>query len=165
VTFLRGRFVAEDTWRFNPCSVPGVGACYLAERPVAALLECFKGVTVVAEEDLAAKAHFSADLTADVRLADCAAPAARLFGVNGEIHTTTDYELTQAWASALASAGFAGVSYLCRSDPEMRLTSYAFFDIAGEAPAGRWPIGHDRPVDEEILREAENYGLRVRPTP
>ena len=158
-------FNAQDTWRFNPCSVAGLGACYLAERPVAGLLETYQGVTVVDEQDVAGKAHFTAMLEADVRLADCCVPAAGEFGVNGEIHTTTDYDLTQAWAASFAQAGFAGLRYVCRADPAMSLIGYAFFDAAGEAPPGRWPAGRDAPISEDILREAEDYGLRVRPTP
>lgn len=158
-------FNSNDTWRFNPCSVPGLGACYLAERPVAGLLGIYKGVSVVDEQDIAGKAHFVATLQADVRLADCCVAAAHEFGVNGEIHTSTDYEMTQAWAAVLAQVGFAGVRYLCRSDPAMSLTGYAFFDTAGQALPGRWPDGRDTPIGEEILREAEDYGLRIRPTP
>jgi hypothetical protein len=158
-------FNAQDTWRFNPCSVAGLGACYLAERPVAGLLEIYQGVTVVDERDIAGKAHFTATLQDAVRLADCCARAAGEFGVNGEIHTTIDYDLTQAWAAALARAGFAGLRYLCRSDPAMSLVAYAFFDAAGASPPGRWPDGRDAPIAESILREAEDYGLRVRPTP
>jgi glutathione S-transferase len=158
-------FNAQDTWRFSPCSVAGLGACYLAERPVAALLESCRGVAVVAEQDLAGKAHFTAEVGAELRLADCCVSAARRFGVNGEIHTSTDYDVTQAWAAALARAGFAGLRYFCRSDPAMSLIGYAFFDAVGEAPSGRWPAGHDAPIGEDILREAEDYGLRVRPTP
>lgn len=158
-------FNAQDTWRFNPCSVAGLGACYLAERPVAGLLETYHGVTVVDEQDIAGKAHFTATLQADVRLADCCVPAAGEFGVNGEIHTTTDYDLTQAWAAALAQVGFAGLRYFCRSDPAMSLVGYAFFDAVGEARPGCWPAGSDAPIGEGILREAEDYGLRVRPTP
>ncbi|HZL49121.1 MAG TPA: RES domain-containing protein [Solirubrobacteraceae bacterium] len=158
-------FNAEDTWRFDPCSVAGLGACHLAERPVACLLEIYKGVTVVDEQDVAGKAHFTATIEADIRLADCCAPAAGEFGVNGEIHTTTDYDLTQAWAAALARAGFVGMRYFCRSDPAMSLIGYALFDTAGQAPPGRRPAGRDIPISEDILREAEDYGLRVRPTP
>jgi hypothetical protein len=158
-------FNAQDTWRFNPCSVAGLGTCYLAERPVASLLEIYQGVAVVDERDIAGKAHFTATLQADIRLADCCVPAAGEFGVNGEMHTTIDYDLTQGWAAALARAGFAGLRYFCRSDPAMSLVGYAFFDAAGEALPGRWPEGRDTPIGESILREAEDYGLRVRPTP
>lgn len=158
-------FNAQDTWRFSPCGIDGLGACYLAELPVAGLLETFKGVTVVDERDVLQRAHFTAKLGRAVRLADCCAPGARAFGVDGEIHTTTEYDLTQAWAAALGEAGFAGLRYLCRSDPGMSLFGYALFDAAGEAPPGRWPKGRDRPIAEQTLREAEQFGLRVRPTP
>jgi hypothetical protein len=158
-------FNSSDAWRFAPVGRPDLGACYLAERPVTGLLESFKGVTFVAEEDVARKAHFSAALDRPLRLADLCAAAAGLFGVNGEVHSTTDYERTQAWATALADHGFDGVRYLCRADPGMQLVGYALFDAAGEAPAGRWPAGEDRPLAEAVLREAEVYGLRIRPTP
>jgi ribosomal protein S18 acetylase RimI-like enzyme len=158
-------FSGEDTSRFNPCGIPKRGACYFAERAVAGLLESYKGVTVVAEQDIAAKAHFTATLGTELELADCCSATALRFGINAEIHSTTDYELTQAWATALAAAGFAGVRYFCRSDPSMALVGYAIFDAAGEAPPGRSPAGHDRPIGEALLREAEEYGLRIRPTP
>jgi hypothetical protein len=158
-------FSGEDTWRFNPCGVPGLGACYFAERAVAGLLESYKGVTVAAEQDVATKTHFTATLEADLRLADCCAAAALGFGINAEIHSTTDYALTQAWATAFAVAGFAGVRYFSRSDPAMDLVGYALFDAVGKSAPGRWPTGHDRPIGEALLREAEDYGLRVRPTP
>ena len=158
-------FNGEDTWRFTPCGVPGTGACYFAERPIAGLLESYKGVTVVAEQDVADKAHFTATLDAELRLADCCAPAALGFGINAEIHSTTDYALTQAWATAFAIAGFAGVRYFCRSDPAMELVGYALFDAVGESSPDRWPTGIDRPIGEPLLREAEDYGLRIRPTP
>jgi hypothetical protein len=158
-------FASGPLWRFNPHGVRGLGACYLGEKPVAGLLETFKGMRVVDEAELRLRAHFSASLDRRLRLADCCAPAAGRFGVNGEIHTTPDYERPQEWASALARAGFAGIRYLCRSDPGMQLIGYALFDHAGEAPSGRWPDGVDRPVGEDAVREAERYGLRFSPAP
>ena len=158
-------FNAEKPWRFTPSGVAGLGACYFAERAIAGLLESYKGVTVVAEQDVASKAHFTAVLEAELALADCCAAAALGFGINAEIHSTTNYALTQAWATAFALAGFSGVRYLCRSDPTMDLVGYAIFDRAGTSAAGRWPAGRDQPISEALLREAEDYGLRIRPTP
>jgi hypothetical protein len=158
-------FNAENTWRFTPSGVAGLGACYVAERAIADLLESYKGVTVVAEQDVASKAHFTAVLEAELKLADCCAVGPLGFGINAEIHSTTNYALTQAWATAFALAGFAGVRYLCRSDPAMDLVGYALFDRAGKSAAGLWPAGHDQPIGEPLLREAEEYGLRIRPTP
>jgi hypothetical protein len=158
-------FNADNKWRFNPCLVADLGACHLAEQPVAGLLEVFKGFELVDEAELRVRSHFDAVIDRDLRLADCCAAPAAAFGVNGEIHSTPDYELTQRWASGFAAAGFQGVRYLCRSDPRMRLVGYALFDHAGLAPAGRWPAGVDRPIAEEIVRAAEPFGLRFRPTP
>ncbi len=158
-------FDDEPTGRFNPVGSRGLGACYFAERPVAGLLEKYKGITMVDEVDVAANAHFSVNLEARLRLADLCSSGARVFGVNGEIHTTPDYEITQAWATALAQAGFKGLKYLCRSDPGMQLVGFALFDEAGAPPPRRWPAGSDRPVSDAIIREAEDYGLYVRPTP
>jgi RES domain len=132
---------------------------------VAGLLETFKGMRLVDEAELRARAHFSATLEQPLRLADCCAPSAGTFGVNGEIHTTPNYQETQQWASALATAGFDGIRYLCRSDPGMQLVGYAVFDAAGEAPPGQWPVGSDQPIAEDILRDAERYGLHFRPAP
>jgi len=158
-------FDASEAWRFNPCGAPGLGACYLGERAVAGLLEVFKGLRVIDEVEVRMRTHLCVTLESSIRLADVCASAANSFGVNGEIHSTTDYVLTQQWASALALAGFAGVRYLCRSDPGMQLVGYALFDRVGEAPAGRWPGGGDRPIGDELLQEAERYGLLVRPAP
>lgn len=158
-------FNPDDAWRFNLCLLPGQGTCYLAERPVAGLLETFKGLRAVDEADVRAKAHFEARLDRPLRLADCCAPAAGAFGLNAEIHATTDYGKTQRWARALALAGFPGIRYFCRSDPSVGLVGYAFFDDAGAPPPGRWPVGTDVPISDEILVEAETYGLRVLPTP
>ncbi|HSZ13220.1 MAG TPA: RES family NAD+ phosphorylase [Solirubrobacteraceae bacterium] len=158
-------FNSGPTWRFNPCQIRGYGACYLGETPVAGLLETFKGLRVVDEAELRARTHFSAILDRPLRLADCCAPAAGEFGVNGEIHTTPDYAIPQLWASALAGAGFAGIRYLCRSDPSLQLIGYALFDRSGRSASGRWPTGSDRPVDEGVVRGAERYGLRFSPAP
>lgn len=158
-------FSDARTWRFTPSGVPGIGSCYMAERPVTGLLETFKGLAMIDEHDLLQRAHFSAQLARPVRLADCCAAAAGGFGINGEIHTTTDYAITQRWASALAAAGFDGIRYLCRSDPRMSLVGYALFDTAGQAPPRRWPRGQSVPIGDDLLREAEGYGLSVRPIP
>jgi hypothetical protein len=158
-------FDDEPMARFNPVGRRGFGACYFAERPVAGLLERYKGITMVDEADVAANAHFSVNLEVRLRLADLCSSGARRFGLTGEIHTTPDYAITQAWATALARAGFKGIKYLCRSDPGMRLVGFALFDVAGAPPPRRWPAGDDRPISDTIIREAEDYGLYVRPTP
>ena len=71
-------FSSGPLWRFSPCQIVGLGACYLAEQPVAGLLETFKGFQVVDEAELRTRAQFSVMLDRQLRLADCCATAAAI---------------------------------------------------------------------------------------
>lgn len=53
-----------------------------------------------------------------------------LIGLTAEIHSTTDYNLTQDWALALQEAGYAGIRYKARHDPRGQLVSIALFGSA-----------------------------------
>ncbi len=101
----------------------------------------------------------------DLRLANCCVRAASKFGINAEIHSSTDYDKTQGWAAAFHEAGFDGIRYFLRSDPALKLIGYALFDAAGEAPPGRWPSGPSEPVSPATLTEARRYGFEVIPVP
>ncbi|MFL5781927.1 MAG: RES family NAD+ phosphorylase [Thermoleophilaceae bacterium] len=140
------------------------GTCYLAADPVGALLEAHQGLTVVTDEVLAERHLLDAQVPRPLRLANCCAPRAREFGVNAEIHDSPDYEKTNRWAAAFETSGFAGVRYFVRSDPSRNLVGYALFGTAGDR-AGDWPAGTSRPVPDAVLRSAERWGFRVRPTP
>lgn len=50
-----------------------------------------------------------------------------LIGHTAEIHSTTDYNLTQGWAVALQEAGYDGIRYKARHDPRGQLVSIALF--------------------------------------
>jgi RES domain len=50
-----------------------------------------------------------------------------LVGLTAEIHATTDYGLTQSWASALGDAGYGDLRYRARHDPRGQLVSIALF--------------------------------------
>lgn len=153
-------FSADGRGRFDLTA--GFGTCYLAQRPLGALLETFRGVRMVSEEDVAARREFVVALARDLRLANCCVAAAARFGVNAEIHTTHEYGKTQAWAAALHRAGFEGIRYFLRSDPSLKLIGYAVF---GEPPPGNWPQGTSEPVSGRAVLDAARYGLRVAPTP
>ncbi len=140
------------------------GTCYLAREPTGALLETHEGLTVVTDEALDARLLFEVQIGRRLRLANCCAPGAREFGVNAEIHDTSDYAKTQRWASAFENARFDGVRYFVRGDPSRTLVGYAVFGEMADAP-GRWPTGDSARISDEELRKAERWGLRVRPTP
>jgi RES domain len=143
----------------------GYGTCYLAQKRVGALLEAFKGFRLVSDGALKERREFSAVMDRDLCLANCCVKAASRFGVNAEIHSTTDYAKTHAWAAALHEAGFDGIRYFLRSDPALKLIGYAVFDHEGEAPPGRWPPGPSDPVASTTLDQARAYGLEVVPVP
>ncbi len=50
-----------------------------------------------------------------------------LLGLTAEIHSTTNYNLTQGWALAFQEAGYAGIRYKARHDPRGQLASIALF--------------------------------------
>ncbi len=140
-------------WYFSSTSVPGgggrfdlsepLGTCYLAATALAAARErvARAGEVVFAHE--VAGVVVSA-VRADLgRTADLLSTRAANHGVTGELSTTTDYGLGQAWAAALHAAGFASIRYQPRFSTD-RVDALAIFGPTGEEPArgrvGRTPV-------------------------
>lgn len=93
-------------------------------------------------------------------IADCTDPHALAFGVTGELHASIDRSLTQAWAMALAAAGFAGVRYLVRHDPSQRQIGVPIFGAVGEAA---WPVRSTAPIAADLIRDVERvFDVQVR---
>lgn len=135
------------------------GTCYLAEDPVAALLEVTRGLTVLSEDFLAARRLFTTSLTTELRLADLTAPRAYSFGVTGELSATFDYDKPQAWAGGLHTAGFEGIGYHIRHDPRSSFGAVALFGRAGRL---RRPAPHSsQAVSADLLLGAAAFGIRV----
>ena len=160
-------FSDDPDFRFTPLGMSHQGACYLAEQPVAALLEALRGErsVMVAEDDVRRRRLFTVELDRDLRLAHLDHKNAGRKGVNAEVHTTTDYEKTHRWASALRQAGFDGLRYLCRSDPSLEQVGFALFDDQGAPAPGRWPVGEDAEISDALIAEAAEAGLKILPTP
>lgn len=135
------------------------GTCYMAEEPLAALLETARGLTLLSEEFLAGRRLFSVSLPAPFRLADLTAPAAYGFGVTAELSATTDYTAPRAWAQALRRAGFDGIRYHVRHDPRSMLTGTALFGRAGRAKNA--PRGRSHELPAHLLLAAAPFGIRV----
>jgi RES domain len=155
-------FSSDGTGRFDLPAASGRGTCYLAAEPIGCFVEVFRAWIVVPEVEVAGRRIARLDLPA-VRLADCCSARCRKFGLTGEVHSTPDYARTQAWAAALAGAGFDGVHYLLRHDPSQRLAGVALFGPAG-APS--WPFTPGDPIALAAIEEAERrFGLRVMPAP
>jgi hypothetical protein len=141
------------------------GTCYLGEEPLASFVEVFREAAVVAEALVNTKVLSFIQLPDDVRLADVTAPKSRRFGVTGEIHTSTAYGITQAWAAALHRAGFDGIRYLVRHDPSQRLTGVALFGPGGEHE-DQFLTVETAAVPTSLVTAAEaRFGIVILPTP
>ncbi len=134
----------------------------MAEEPVGCLLEVFRCWTLIPEAELETRRVARLELP-PVLLADCSSGLCRAFGLTGEIHSTPDYALTQAWAAAFAAARFDGIRYLLRHDPGQRLSGVALFGPAGAPP---WSFTPGEPIGRGVIEEAaRRFGVRVMPAP
>lgn len=140
------------------------GTCYLAERPIGAFVEKFGrllrpgGVIPEPSVDTQRLSRLRPPKAIVVDLTD--PTVLGLIGLTAEIHSTTDYNLTQGWAFALQDAGYAGIRYKARHDPRGQLTSIALFgsDKPPRSAAKTTAI----PVD--LIHEASNtFAITVLP--
>jgi hypothetical protein len=83
---------------------------------VVSLLETWGGLQVVPDYLAAERDTSRLRLANGATVADLTSNLAVQYGVTAEIFTTTDYGLTQLWASALNEAGFSGIRYWARHD-------------------------------------------------
>lgn len=107
------------------------GTCYLAEEPIGAFVEKFGRLLrpgAVIPEPLVDMQRLSGLHAPKANLVDLTNPKVLgLAGLTAEIHSTTDYDLTQGWALALQEAGYDGIRYKARHDPRGHLVSIALF--------------------------------------
>jgi hypothetical protein len=110
------------------------GTCYLAEEPIGAFVEKFGRLlrpAGVIPEPLVDAQRLSRLRPPKADLVDLTDPTILgLVGLTAEIHSTSDYNLTQGWALALREAGYDGVRYKARHDPRGELVSSALFGSA-----------------------------------
>jgi hypothetical protein len=85
-------------------------------------------------------------------------------GITAKIHSSPDYDVTQAWAHALAAAGVAGIRYRLRHDPAQREIGIALFGAGGEDASVRAETT-DVTADALTRRLARRSGITVAPTP
>lgn len=142
-----------------------LGTCYFGSEALASFVEVFREAALVAESFVMTKELSLLRPRREARLADLAHPRSRRFGVTGEVHTTTDYETTQAWAGALHRSGFDGVRYRVRHDPAQDLVGIALFGPAGVHDDSLVTIARS-PVPASLIAEAwDRFGIVVLPAP
>lgn len=107
------------------------GTCYLAEEPIGAFVEKFGRLLRpggVVPEPLVDAQRLSRLRPPKANVVDLTdSKILGLIGLTAEIHSTSDYNLTQGWALAFQEAGYAGIRYKARHDPRGQLTSIALF--------------------------------------
>ena len=156
-------------WFFDPgpegrFNLADAGTCYLAEEPIGAFVEKFGRLLRpggVVPEPLVDAQRLSGLRPPKVKVVDFTNPRVLgLIGLTAEIHTTTDYGLTQSWAKALGHAGYAGVRYKARHDPRGRLVSIALFG-SGKPPRS---AAKTTAIPVDLIHEASTaFAITVLP--
>ncbi len=140
------------------------GTCYLAEEPIGAFVEKFGRLLRpggVIPEPLVDAQRLSRLRPPKAEVVDLTDPTVLgLVGLTAEIHSTTDYNLTQGWALAFQGAGYAGIRYKARHDPRGQLISIALF--GSEKPPRSAAKTTAIPVD--LIHEASTtFAITVLP--
>lgn len=154
-------FDAGPDGRFN---LADAGTCYLAEEPIGAFVEKFGRLLRpggVLPEPLVDSQRLSRLRPPRADIVDLTDPKVLgLAGLAAEIHATTDYNLTQSWASALRGAGHAGVRYKARHDPREQLVSIALFG-SGKPPRS---AAKTTAIPVDLIHEASTtFAITVLP--
>lgn len=137
------------------------GTCYLAEEPIGAFVEKFGRLlrpSGVIPEPLVDTQRLTRLRPPKVNVVDLTDP--NVLGLTAEIHSTSDYNLTQGWALALQEAGYGGIRYKARHDPRGRLVSIALFG-SGKPPRS---AAKTTTVPVDLIHEASTtFAITVLP--
>lgn len=140
------------------------GTCYLAEEPIGAFVEKFGRLLRpggVIPEPLVDAQRLSRLRPPKANVVDLTDPTVLgLIGLTAEIHSMTDYNLTQSWALAFQEAGYAGIRYKARHDPRGQL---AFIALFGSAKPPR-SAAKTRAIPVDLIHEASaTFAITVLP--
>jgi hypothetical protein len=164
----------NSPWRFS--SVPPgdcrfdieapEGTCSWSDRRYGCWVEVWRGTGVVDRADVTRRALFTGSPPA-LRLANPLARAARRLGVTGELSMIIPYDVPQAWAQALRSAGFAGLVGICRHDPSLTARNVAIFGPTGvTARRTGWTVRRSAVLDDrQLAAERAELGVHVAAVP
>jgi RES domain len=140
------------------------GTCYLAEAPIGAFVEKFGRILRpggVIPEPLVDVQRLSRLRPPKAEVVDLTDPTVLgLVGLTAEIHSASDYNLTQGWALAFQEAGYAGIRYKARHDPRGQLISIALFG-AGKPPRS---TAKTATIPVDLIHEASGtFAITVLP--
>jgi hypothetical protein len=156
-------FGSTGAWRFDPPAADRgkYGVCYLATNPLGPYVEVFGRIGTVPAGEVAVRRLTECEMGDDLRLADLTdRSVVGRFGITGDYSMGADYSPAQALSAELFAAGFDGISYRLRHDPEMQLNGVALFGAPGEQP-GRLCDVITTEIPPSLIKSGESYGIRV----
>ena len=137
------------------------GVCYLGLEALTAYVEVVGRIGTVGAEHIASKRLSHATAERLLRMADLADPSVvGRYGVTLAHSTSDDYSQSQRLSMELHGAGFDGIIYRVRHDPQGQLEAAAVFDESA-AGALRWRTTRSLPPSLVVAGRA--YGIRVLP--
>ena len=158
----------ETGGRFDLPSASG-GTCYLADRPVVALLEALQArLPIIPEGELRLRRRTEVQAPTDAPVAaDLMAAAATGFGVTSALWAASERATTQAWAAALRRDGWWALWAGAQHDTTSQGRAVPLFDTTDgpHPPSGQqWqstsPIRLD--TDPDLLAALADRGCDVR---
>ncbi len=158
-------FCACGEDRFDPPAGTSTvfGTCYLAGNPVGAFIEKFGDLPIVTRSRIDASL-VAGMIVPTTRLADMTNRAAFEWGVTAELSTGDDIAGSQAWAERFFQAGFGGIWYTARHDPQTDLHSVALFGKPGVHPEAFVDVWSE-PIGNDLVNDIEaRFGFRVLPS-
>jgi hypothetical protein len=97
-----------------------------------------------------------------LRLADLTNRFAMSFGIDNSYSASTDYTGSQQLAALLREAGFDGVHYAIRHDPEHELLAVAIFGQPSLEDPTRFIDIKTDPIPDHVVEEAKaEFGIIV----
>lgn len=150
--------------RFDLRPDTGAGTCYLALSPLGAFVETLGRFRLLTQEMIDERAVSELTLTRPLRLADVTERRVLgQFGITGDLSVGEDYTDAQEWAGLFYEAGFDGIYYAARHDPQFTERSVAVF--GNEETGGKLFDVDTGPIPEWLVEEAyRQFGFTVWPS-
>lgn len=159
-------FGGSGDHRFDP--LPGhsgtFGVCYFGLEPLAAYVEVFGRVRAVQRSDIDARRLSTARVTRPLRVADLTQrEVLGRFGVTAAHSTGADYRPAQMLSARLNAAGFDGILYRIRHDPQMELEALALYGELGATAHTSIRLERPSPIPGSLINAGRQFGFQALP--
>lgn len=153
--------------RFDLPADSGWGTCYLSTSRIGACVETFGRFQALTDGLVAVRRLTVVAPVINLRLADFTfRRVLGDFGITGDVSAGSEYEEPQRWALQLWEAGFDGIYYAARHDPQFVERSVALFARQGdrtEEERKRFECTTATIPDDLVAELAQDFGTRVLP--